>query len=63
MLRGKNSVVWYYDGKAVHTQATDDTGEGHNLLLDITTGSFGGPVSVYGPASDMKVAYVRAWTP
>jgi beta-glucanase (GH16 family) len=63
MLRGPNSIVFYYDGKAVHTQVSSDNGNGQNLLLDITTGSFGGPVSIYGPASDMKVAYVRAWTP
>jgi beta-glucanase (GH16 family) len=63
MLRTASLISWYFDGKVVRTVTPNDNGKGQNLLLDITTGSFGGPVSVFGAASDMKVAYVRAWTP
>jgi hypothetical protein len=63
MQRAAKLVSWYFDGKVVRTVVPNDNGNGQNLILDITTGSYGGPISTYGSASDMKVAYVRAWTP
>ena len=62
MLRSATEFTVYYDGTLVYTHATADAGSPMALLLDISSGADGGP-EVYGSASQVKVQYVRAWTP
>jgi len=58
--RGEHEVEVYYDGVLVRTIPTDDNGEPQSIWL--TSGdSSGGPIQ-YGPAGDVLVDYVRAWT-
>jgi len=56
-LRTATQAQYYFDGVLVHTQATDDSGNGQSLFLDVGAGS----VNAYGAASLVKVSYVRAW--
>lgn len=50
----------YYDGVLVKSYPTADPGTGHALVLNLGNGY--GP-AVYGTASQMKVDYVRAYSP
>jgi Glycosyl hydrolases family 16 len=51
-------VRWYYDGQPVGTLTTGITSAPHYIVMDNTTGTWGGPVST--PA-DMQIDYVRVW--
>lgn len=64
LYRGANSCTVFYDGHAIDTYPTDDPGVGMRILFTMDSDYWSGPVgpAVYGPASIMKVDYVRAWT-
>jgi hypothetical protein len=61
VIRNSTSFTAYYDGVAVYTHATGDEGGDMALLLDISSGEYGGE-PLYGTSSQMQVEYVRAWT-
>lgn len=56
--RKADSADVYWDGKQVESYATDDNGDGQNLIFNLGSG---GGVSAYGAASQVKVDYVRVW--
>jgi len=58
IYRGATSCTVYYDGRAIRSYPTHDTGAGQRIL--ITVGAGWGP-AVYGTRSQVKVDYVRAW--
>lgn len=49
----------YWDGRLVKSFPTDDNGQPEALILNVGSGN----TAVYGAASDVKVDYVRVWTP
>jgi hypothetical protein len=49
----------YWDGTLVKSFPTDDNGQPEALILNVGSGN----TAVYGAASDVKVDYVRVWTP
>lgn len=53
---GVNDI--YYDGRRVHSYATNDGNSPHYLILNV--GVAGGP-RIFGERGSMKVDYVRAW--
>ena len=55
--KGNLSEV-YVDGVKVKSFPTDDGNAPHYLVLNVGKASTS---TVYGPASEMKVDYVRAW--
>jgi hypothetical protein len=56
--RNSGTNVIYWDGKEVHSYATDDKGAPHFLIFN--TG-YSGSNGVYGAGSEMKIDWVRAW--
>ena len=57
--RHNSSDDVYWDGKLVKSFPTDDNGQPEALILDVGSAN----TAVYGPASDVKVDYVRVWSP
>jgi beta-glucanase (GH16 family) len=60
-----DKITWYFDGKAVHTEATP--ADMHKAMYVMTNLAVGGywPGNVDGGTplpADMKIDYVRAWT-
>lgn len=53
---GKNTIYW--DGKVIRTYSTDDSGAPEYLILNVGCASR----CVTGPASEVKVDYVRVWS-
>jgi hypothetical protein len=49
----------YYDGVLVKSYATDDHSSPQYLVINIGAGA----PAAYGAASQVKVDYVRAWSP
>lgn len=60
MYRATDHVDVYWDGVKVKSFATNDTGVGQELLVNVGSGPWGGQI-VTGAASQVKVDYVRAW--
>ncbi|WP_308012461.1 glycoside hydrolase family 16 protein [Arthrobacter sp. M4] len=54
---GKNDI--YFDGKLVRSYATNDGGAPHYLIFNV--GSSNSRTNVFGPASEVKIDYVRVW--
>ena len=58
-LRKASSTDVYWDGALVKSYATDDNGQGEELLVNVGNGN----THVYGTGSRVLVDYVRVFAP
>lgn len=51
-------VRWYFDGTLIGTVTGAESWDPHYMILDYTTGTYGGPIAA---GNTMDVDYVRVW--